>query len=140
MSEGEGEGKKGEKLQVYLRLVGEEMERFRRIKETMGLKNDTEVLRSLITWYWKTHSEELAPTLVLVSIDEKGIQIFDRGSLKLVPVLFSRVGVRCTHCEKDDCKHVNFAMEHPDVQTIVRRKAWQRRSYRERKEKELTVP
>lgn len=115
------EGESG-KLQVYLRLIGEEMERFRRIKENLGLKNDTEVVRSLITWYWKTHSDELVPTLILVSVDEKSIQIFDRATLRLVPVLFSHTGLKCAHCKKDDCKHVNFAMEHAEVNDLLQKR------------------
>jgi hypothetical protein len=50
---------KVDRLKIYVRLDGEMSERFSRIKEHLGLKNNTEVLRRLITLYWRAHQEEL---------------------------------------------------------------------------------
>jgi len=48
-----------EALKVYLRAEGEIAERFLKIKDHMGLKNHTEVVRALINEYWREHGEEL---------------------------------------------------------------------------------
>jgi hypothetical protein len=40
-------------LEVELILDGELMERFRRIKEYLGLKDDAEALKFIINWFFK---------------------------------------------------------------------------------------
>ncbi len=52
----------GEILKVYLRAEGEIAERFLKIKEHLGLKNHTEVVRALINEYWRDHEEEIRKT------------------------------------------------------------------------------
>ena len=49
----------GEVLKVYLRAEGEIAKRFLKIKEHLGLKNYTEVVRALINEYWRDHEEEI---------------------------------------------------------------------------------
>jgi antitoxin component of RelBE/YafQ-DinJ toxin-antitoxin module len=44
-------------LRIYLRAEGEIVERFQQVKEHMGLKNDSDVMRALINWYWKEHQK-----------------------------------------------------------------------------------
>jgi len=44
-----------------------------RIKEHMDLKNDTEVMRSLINWYWTENQEKLNPSLEHFNISEHGV-------------------------------------------------------------------
>ena len=53
------DSKEGEVLKVYLRADGEIAERFLKIKEHLGLKNYTEVIRALINDYWREHEEEI---------------------------------------------------------------------------------
>ena len=45
----------GEVLKVYLRAEGEIAKRFLKIKEHLGLKNYTEVVRALINEYCRDH-------------------------------------------------------------------------------------
>lgn len=40
-------------MKVYLKLTEEMTGRFLRIKKSLGLKNDTEVLRYIITEFWR---------------------------------------------------------------------------------------
>lgn len=42
-------------LKIYLRLDGEQAKVFQQIKRRFGVKNDTEVIRLLITWYYTEH-------------------------------------------------------------------------------------
>lgn len=48
---------KTEKLNVHLK--GDVAEKFSRIKEFLGLEQDTEAIRALITWYYNQHEKEL---------------------------------------------------------------------------------
>jgi len=119
-------GKMSEKeeqpLKIYLRLSGEGADRFQRIKEAMGLKNDTEVIRSLITWYWKTHEDELIPQLHYVNADEEGVKILDRKIPEVVQVHITRKGVKCSYCKTNNCRHIKYALNQPDVQKTITKK------------------
>ena len=53
------DSKKSEVLKVYLRADGEIATRLMKIREHLGLKNYTEVLRALINYYWREHEEEI---------------------------------------------------------------------------------
>jgi metal-responsive CopG/Arc/MetJ family transcriptional regulator len=44
---------------IYVKLDEKAAEKFQKIKEHLGLKNDTEVLRALITDFYKKHQKEL---------------------------------------------------------------------------------
>ncbi len=55
--------KESEVLKVYLRADGEIAERLMKIREHLGLKNYTEVIRALINDYWREHEEEIRKSL-----------------------------------------------------------------------------
>jgi hypothetical protein len=115
-------------MRIYLRAEGEIAQRFLRIKEHLGLKNDTEVMRVLINWYWKEHHHELQPLLEHFNISEEGIQILDRtladknSKGRIINVHFKPDKVWCEHCESTVCQHVRYALELPEVQEILRKK------------------
>jgi len=119
-----------EELRIYLRADGDIAKRFWRIKEQLGLKNDTEVVRSLINWYWREHQEKLQPPLEHFNISEHGVSILDRTLAdatsrgRIIDVYFKPDKVWCEYCESSKCQHVKFALELPEVQKILRTKGW----------------
>jgi hypothetical protein len=119
-----------EKLRNYLREEGEVAERFWRIKEYLGLKNDTEVLRSLINAYWYENQDKLQPKLEHFNISEEGIRILDRTLAdknsrgRIIDVYFKPDKVWCEYCQSPACQHVKFALDLPEVQEILRKKGW----------------
>jgi hypothetical protein len=119
-----------EEMRIYLRAQGEIAERFSRIKEHLGVKNDTEVLRTLINWYWREHREELLPALEHFNISENGVSILDRTLADktsrghIIEVFFKPDKVWCEYCESARCQHVKFALDLPEVQEILRVKGW----------------
>lgn len=121
---------KGEELRLYLREEGEIVERFQRIKKHLGLKNDTEVVRSLINWYWRGHQGELQPALEHFNISEHGVRILDRtladktSNGQILDVYFKPDNAWCGYCESARCQHVKFALNLPEVQEILRKKGW----------------
>jgi hypothetical protein len=117
-------------LRIYLRADGDIARRFWQIKAHLGLKNDTEVVRSLINWYWKEHLEKLQPALEHFNITENGVRILDRtlGTKTsrgcIIDVYFKQDKAWCKYCESSSCQHVQFALSLPEVQEILRTKGW----------------
>lgn len=116
-----------EEMRIYLRVEGEIAERFSRIKEHLGVKNDTEVLRSLINWYWREHREELLPRLEHFNLNEHGVMILDRDLNNVVQVYFKPDKVTCERCGSG-CRHIEFALSIPKVEEILRKKGWKPRT------------
>jgi len=106
-------------LRIYLRDNGEIAKRFWTIKEHMGLKNDTEVLRSLINYYWKEHEEVLKPRLEHFNFNEQGMLVLDRDLNSIVQIRFNPK-VYCEHCKSTGCQHVKFARSLPELQEKLR--------------------
>jgi hypothetical protein len=119
-----------EELRIYLRADGKTAEHFWHIKEHLGLKNDTEVMRQLINWYWRENQETLQPPLEHFNINEHGVRILDRtladktSSGRIIDIHFKPDKVWCEYCESSKCQHVKFALDIPEVQKILRKKGW----------------
>jgi hypothetical protein len=119
-----------DELRIYLRAEGEIVRRFLRIKEHLGLKNDTEVVRSLINWYWNENSEKLQPNFEHFNISEHGVRILDRTLAdknsrgRIIDVYFKPDRIWCEYCDSTKCQHVKFALDLPEVQEILRKKGW----------------
>jgi len=118
-----------EKLRLYLRADGKIAKRFSQIKEQMGLKNDTEVVRALINWYWREYQEKLQ-AFEHFNINEHGVRILDRtladktSEGRIIDVYFKPDKAWCEYCESASCQHVKFALGLPEVQKILRKKGW----------------
>jgi len=114
----------GEEIRINLRLDGDMAKRFSEIKENLGLKNDTEIVRSLINWYYHAHETELRPKLEHWNLNENGVSITDRQLNRIIQVWFKPDRIWCEYDESSDCKHVDFALDLPEVQEILRKKGW----------------
>jgi len=85
-----------------------------------------EATRRLLTAYGITpvKREELRPPLEHFNVNENGVLILDRDLGRIVQVYFKPGKVLCGEDESSTCKHVDFAMEIPEVQEILRKKGW----------------
>jgi Arc/MetJ-type ribon-helix-helix transcriptional regulator len=83
-----------------------------------------EAIRRLLTSYEVPIKPELKPPLEHFNLNENGVQIVDRQLNRIIQVYFKPDEVFCEHDETDDCRHVEFALELPDVQNILRKKGW----------------
>ena len=132
-------------VKVYLRMEGETADRFLRIKEHLGLKNDTEVLRALINWYWRQNREELEvprafasmeaqPLMEHFNVSEDGVRVLDRSLAnsvskgRIIDVYLRPEGAWCEYCGSMECRHVSFVLGIPKVQEILKKKGWKYRS------------
>lgn len=117
------EAEKTEKLNVILK--GEAADRFKRIKSFLGLEQDTEVIRTLIAWYYNEHANELTgppKTMWHINLNDDGVWIWDPDLGKAVQVDFKRTGIICEHDEKEDCRHIQFALSKPEIQEVIRKR------------------
>jgi len=68
------------------------------------------------------------PTLEHFNLNENGVLVLDRSLEpphgKVVTVYFKQGTIFCGEDETDSCKHVDFALQIPDVQKTLRKKGW----------------
>lgn len=108
-----------EKLNVT--LEGESADKFRRIKAYLELKNDTEVIRTLIRLFYQQYEKELLgppKTMWHMNLNEWGVLVWDPDLGEAPQIHFKPEGIICEHCEVDNCKHVTFALSKEDVQKV----------------------
>lgn len=86
----------------------------------MGFRSKAEIvkeaLRDLLVKYSRMS------LLEHFDVDEHGVKVLDRRLNKIVDVLFKPEGIRCAHCKKDDCDHVEYVLTIPSVQDVIRSK------------------
>lgn len=114
---------KTEKLNVHLK--GEVADKFKRIKTFLGLEQDTEVIRTLITWYYNEHQTELTgppKSMWHVNLNLEGVLIWDPDIHEAVQIRFSPKGICCVYDENDRCRHIQFALSKPDIQDVIRQR------------------
>jgi len=116
-----------DKKTLYVRLDEKAENKFLQIKNFLGLENDTEVVRSLINWYWRDHENELLPKLEQFNMDENGVKILDRELGMITQIYFHPDKIFCEYCEVNNCKHVKKALSLPKVQEILQKKGWKYR-------------
>jgi hypothetical protein len=70
------------------------------------------------------------PPIEHFNIDADGIRILDRtiangvSKGRIIDIYFKPDMVWCEYCESTDCQHVKFALNIPEVQSILREKGW----------------
>ena len=109
---------------IHLRLDRETTDRFLQIKNYLGLKNDTEVCRVAINYYWRDHQEQFQLKLEHFNLNEHGVLILDRELQGIFQVFFNPDAILCEHCVTKNCRHIKFALSIPAVQEILRKKGW----------------
>lgn len=112
-------------VRLNILLKGELADRFTRIKRFLGLENDTEAIRSIISWYYRQYEKELSgppKNMWHLNLNDQGVLIWDPDLHKAIQIIFSRKGIECQHDHKDDCKHIQFALTKEDIQEVIREK------------------
>jgi len=112
-------------VRLNIQLKGEMADRFIRIKRFLGLENDTEAIRTMISWYYNQNQKELIgppKSMWHMNLNDQGVLIWDPDIREAVQILFSPKGIKCTADAEDSCKHIQFALTKPDIQTVIRKK------------------
>lgn len=112
-------------IRLNIQLKGESAEKFLRIKDSLGVSNDTEAVRVIISWYFNHFAKDLSgppKTMWHLNLNDDGVLIWDPFVREAVQICFSPKGIECMHDETDDCKHVQFALSKEDIQEVIREK------------------
>ena len=107
-------------LKIYLRLEGEHADIFTQIKRSIRIKNDTEVLRFLIGWYYNENVETLEPKLRYLTCNSEEVLVLDRDIDQVVHILFSEGIPSCSYCKTSECSHTVFALAHPETKKMLK--------------------
>lgn len=111
---------------VIVRLNAEEAEIFNAVAKYFGLRNDSEVFRHLMTRFYNENRDKLSmPRFEHFNLDEHGVKILDRTNPQrkfYVQIHFKPKGILCEHCQTNKCPHIDFALEQPDIQQVIRKK------------------
>lgn len=108
-----------EEKKIYLRLDKDLNECFCKIKRGLALKNDTEVLRLLINWYYK---EKYEPKLECFNHNPEGVMILDRDEKRIIQIRLTPEGAWCDRCETAECRHIRFALAQPEIREALLKK------------------
>lgn len=112
-------------LRLNIRLKGRIVDKFKRIKTYLGLENDTEVIRTLITWFYKENEKDLTgppKSMWHLNLNEDGVIIWDPDIGKGVQIYFKPQGIFCEVCKSDNCKHIQFALSKNDIREVIRKR------------------
>ena len=114
------------------------MKRVDEVVKTGDYKNKTdfilEAIRDRLRELGALESEESTrPILEHYNLSENGVTVLDRSieppKGRLIDVYFkpdsdNRLQARCEYDDTDRCRHVDFALDLPEVQEIIRQKGW----------------
>ena len=112
-----------QKLNVHLK--GEVADKFSRIKKLLGLEQDTEVIRTLITWYYNMFKDEMQgppKTMWHINLNSEGVLIWDPDLHKAIQLSFTPEGILCQEDKSGNCRHIHFALSKPDIREVIRQR------------------
>ena len=112
-------------LRLNIRLKGRIVDKFKRIKTYLGLENDTEVIRTLITWFYKENEKDLTgppKSMWHLNLNEDGVIIWDPDIGRGAQIYFKPQGIFCEVCKSDNCKHIQFALSKNDIREVIRKR------------------
>jgi len=64
------------------------------------------------------------PTLEHFNVNEDHVTVIDRAKKIFADVYFRNNRVLCGSCESENCEHVEYALNLPKIQKILRQKGW----------------
>lgn len=73
------------------------------------------------------------PVLEHFNVSESGVRVLDRAlanhstSGRIVDIYFRPAGIWCDYCQADSCRHIDFALTVPSIQSVVikkRKEGW----------------
>jgi len=114
---------------VTVKIPKELVEEMDKLLGRHGFRSRGEIAKEAIRRFMENYKDILeAPVLADLNLNEHGVQIAEIQGNKIVGVaqIYFKPPNK-VFCEKDessDCRHVEFALELPEVQEILRKKGW----------------
>ena len=97
-----------------------------RLNDEAGFRKYTSIGHLVETEIMASHKKHMIP-LEHFNVDEEGVTILDRNLNdrgRMIHVNFKPEKIFCEECETEDCRHVDFALSLPEVQSLIYRKGW----------------
>lgn len=88
----------------------------------MGFLHMTDIVTEAVREFLKEQGYYPLAYFELINHDENGLKIWDSQLHRVADVYIKPKGIWCTLCEKDKCKHVDFALKQLDVQEFITKK------------------
>jgi len=109
---------------VTIKIPRELIEEMDKLKGKYGFRSRGEMAKEAIRYLLDKYASE--SELAHYNLNEEGVLVLDRTLQpdRIVRVYFRPEGPWCEHCESMSCRHVEFALDIPKVQEILREKGW----------------
>ena len=112
-----------ETLEVRVVLKKNQIERFGRIQEALGIESRADVIRHLISIYPLP-----PPRFEHINTYEDHVTIKDNVLNREANIYLKPGGEAfCDVCQLQDCLHINYALGRPSVVRVLAAKGWKRK-------------
>lgn len=90
----------------------------------LGLKSRADFITRAVTGLL----EEVSPRFKHLNMMEDNVKIVDFDKNKIATVYFRNGGhVHCDICDSENCEHIDYALEQPDIQKALEEHDWKRK-------------
>jgi len=108
---------------VTIKIPKELVDEIDKIIGTHGFRSRGEFAKEAIRKLLDHYKSSLSlPRFEILNHDENGVKVIDRQLGRVVDVYIKPVGIKCLECNSSDCVHVNYVLEQPDIQKLIRKK------------------
>jgi len=116
---------KAEKVDYgFVKLPKDLIEEVDRFVGKHGYRSRAEIIKDAVRRLLTSYPTPPKPSLEHFNLNEDGVQILDRDLNRVVQVYFKEGKTFCEYDQTDDCRHVDFALELPEAQEILKKKGW----------------
>ena len=109
---------------VTLKIPRELIAQMDKLKGKHGFRSRGEIAKEAIRKLLKDY-EPFLSVLEHFNLSEDGVIIADRSRPKgdqLCQVWFKPEGIECEKCGTHNCNHIRFALSHPPIQQVIRKR------------------
>lgn len=112
-----------EKTHITVKIPRELIEKMDRLKGKEGFRSRGEIAKVALRKLLDTYKDVIEESVLQhFNLNEDGVAILDRAINMIANVAFTPKGIRCDYCETDDCRHIDFALTIPEVQSVVKKR------------------
>ena len=109
---------------VTIKIPRELVAQMDKLKGKHGFRSRGEIAKEAIRKLLKDY-EPFLSVLEHFNLNEDGVIIADRSRPKgdqLCQVWFKPEGIECEKCGTNNCEHIRFALSHPPIQQVIRKR------------------
>lgn len=112
------------KNHVTVKIPKELIAQMDALKRTHGFRSREEITKKAIRKFLREY--EVHPVAFeYFNLNENSVIIADKSRPKgdqLCQIWFKPEGIECENCGTNNCKHIRFALSHPPIQQVIRKR------------------